>query len=145
VDALRQHGAAAKADMEALWRRVVFNILISNSDDHLRNHGFLYAGQDGWRLSPAYDLNPVPTDAKPRILSTAINENDNSASLALALDVAGYFELDAAQAREIAGQVGKAVSQWRHEAARHGLSKTEIDRMASAFEHEDLRLAIGRQ
>ena len=69
VDALRQHGAAPKADMEALWRRLVFNILISNTDDHLRNHGFLYAGQEGWRLSPAYDLNPVPTDIKPRILA----------------------------------------------------------------------------
>ena len=58
VDALRQHGAAPKADMEALWRRLVFNILISNTDDHLRNHGFLYKGPAGWRLSPAYDLNP---------------------------------------------------------------------------------------
>jgi serine/threonine-protein kinase HipA len=145
VDALRQHGAAPKADMQALWRRVVFNILISNSDDHLRNHGFLYAGQDGWRLSPAYDLNPVPADVKPRILSTAINEHDNTASLTLALDVAGYFELGAAQAREIAGQVGKAVSKWRDESARRGLSKAEIDRMASAFEHRDLRLASGRQ
>jgi serine/threonine-protein kinase HipA len=55
---------------------------------------FLYAGQEGWRLSPAYDLNPVPTDIKPRILSTAINEDDNTASLALAMEVAGYFELD---------------------------------------------------
>src|SRR5271170_5363078 len=144
VDALRQHSAAPKADMEALWRRVVFNILISNSDDHLRNHGFLYAGQDGWRLSPAYDLNPEPTDVKPRILSTAINEDDNTASLALALNVAKYFDLDSAQAREIAGQVGKAVSKWRDEAARYGLRKAEIDRMASAFEHDDLRLAIGR-
>jgi serine/threonine-protein kinase HipA len=141
VDALRQHGAAPKEDMEALWRRLVFNLLISNTDDHLRNHGFLYAGQEGWRLSPAYDLNPVPTDIKPRILATAINENDNTASLALALDVAEYFELDAGKAREIAVQVGKVVSLWRDEAARHGLSKTEIDRMASAFEHEDLRLA----
>jgi len=95
VDALRQHGAAPQADMEALWRRLVFNILISNTDDHLRNHGFLYEGQAGWRLSPAYDLNPVPTDIKPRILSTAINEDDNTASLALAIEVAGYFELDA--------------------------------------------------
>jgi serine/threonine-protein kinase HipA len=61
------------------------------------------------------------------------------------VDVAGYFELDAAQAREIAGQVGKAVSKWRDESARHGLSKAEIDRMASAFEHQDLRRASGRQ
>jgi serine/threonine-protein kinase HipA len=143
VDALRQHGAAAKADMEALWRRLVFNILISNTDDHLRNHGFLYAGQEGWRLSPAYDLNPVPTDIKPRILATAINEDDNTASLPLAMEVAGYFELEDGKAREIAKQVGKAVSKWRDEAARHGLTKNEIERMASAFEHEDLKAARG--
>ena len=127
--------------MEALWRRLVFNILISNTDDHLRNHGFLYAGQEGWRLSPAYDLNPVPTDIKPRLLSTAINEDDNTASLALAMEVAGYFELEDAKAREIAAEVGKAVSKWRDEAARHGLTKAEIDRMASAYEHEDLKAA----
>lgn len=144
VDALRQHGAAPKDDMQALWRRLVFNVLISNTDDHLRNHGFLYEGPDGWRLSPAYDLNPVPTDIKPRILTTAINEDDNTASLALAMEVAGYFELDADKAREIAAQVGNAVSKWRDEAARHGLTKPEIDRMASAFEHQDLEMARGR-
>jgi serine/threonine-protein kinase HipA len=142
VDAIRQHGAEPKADMEALWRRLVFNILISNTDDHLRNHGFLYAGQEGWRLSPAYDLNPVPTDIKPRILATAINEDDGTASLALAMEVAGYFELDTENARKIAAQVGKAITKWRNEASRHGLSKTEIDRMASAFEHEDLKAAL---
>jgi serine/threonine-protein kinase HipA len=142
VDALRQHGAAPKADMEVLWRRVVFNILISNTDDHLRNHGFLYEGSDGWRLSPAYDLNPVPTDMKPRILSTAINEDDSTASLALAMSVAKYFELDVAKAGEIAKQVGRSVSKWRNEAARHGISKSEIDRMASAFEHQDLEEAL---
>jgi serine/threonine-protein kinase HipA len=141
VDALRQHGAAPKDDMAALWRRLVFNILISSTDDHLRNHGFLYEGPDGWRLSPAYDLNPVPTDIKPRILTTAINEDDNTASLALALDVAGYFELDADKARAVAAQVGKAVAKWRDEAGRNGLTKPEIDRMASAFEHGDLEMA----
>ena len=144
VDALRQHGAAPKDDIQALWRRLVFNILISNTDDHLRNHGFLYEGPDGWRLSPAYDLNPVPTDIKPRILSTAINEDDNTASLALAMEVAGYFELDADKAREIAAQVGNAVSTWRDEAVRHGLTKAEIDRMSSAFEHQDLEMARRR-
>jgi len=142
VDALRQHGAAPKADMEALWRRIVFSILISNTDDHLRNHGFLYTGSDGWRLSPAYDLNPVPTDIKPRILTTAINEDDSTASLALAKDVARYFELDTAKAREIAAHVGKAVSKWRDEAAWHGIGKSEIDRMASAFEHADLKATL---
>ena len=141
VDALRQHGAAPKADMEALWRRIVFNILISNTDDHLRNHGFLYDGGDGWRLSPAYDLNPVPTHVKPRILTTNITEDDGTASLKLAISVAKYFELDEAKSREIVKQVAGAVSKWRAEAARNGLTKNEIDRMASAFEHADLREA----
>src|SRR6202040_1940901 len=144
VDALRQHGAEPKADMEALWRRLVFNILISNTDDHLRNHGFLYVGREGWRLSPAYDLNPVPTDIKPRILATAINEDDSTASLALAMEVAGYFELDAAHARKIAAEVGNVVAKWRDEAAQHGLSKAEVDRMMSAFEHKDLEMARER-
>jgi serine/threonine-protein kinase HipA len=61
-DILCQHGAAPKEDMHALWRRIVFSILISNTDDHLSNHGFLWSGPAGWRLSPAYDLNPVPID-----------------------------------------------------------------------------------
>ncbi len=144
VDALRQYGAAPKADMEALWRRVVFHILISNTDDHLRNHGFLYQGQEGWRLSPAYDLNPVPIDIKPRVLSTAINEDDATASLPLAIEVAGYFELDNNRAKEIAAEVGRAVSKWQNEAARLGVTKSEVERMASAFDHEDLRTALGK-
>jgi serine/threonine-protein kinase HipA len=141
VDALRQHGAAPRDDIQALWRRMVFNILISNTDDHLRNHGFLHEGQAGWRLSPTYDINPVPVDLKPRVLSTAVNEDDATASLVLAMEVAGYFELTDPEAREIAGVVGRAVATWRAEAARHGLAKAAIDRMASAFEHDDLKAA----
>lgn len=142
VDALRRYGASPKQDMHELWRRIVFNILISNTDDHLRNHAFLYAGPDGWRLAPAYDLNPVPTDIKPRILTTAIDLDDGSASLDLAMSVVGYFELDEGKARVIAAEVGKAVTTWREEAARLGLTQAEIDRMASAFEHEDLKAAL---
>ena len=141
VDALRQYGAAPKEDIPALFRRVVFNILISNTDDHLRNHGFLYDGPDGWRLAPTYDLNPVPVDIKPRVLSTAIDLDDGTASLALALEVAAYFELNLEQAREITAEVGSAVVGWRDIAAQGSLSKAEIDRMASAFEHEDLENA----
>lgn len=144
VDALRQHGASPKEDIEALWRRLVFNILISNTDDHLRNHGFLYEGQAGWRLSPAYDLNPMPIDLKPRVLSTMITEDDSTASLHLAMEVAGYFDLNASKAKTIAAEVAQSVSIWRKEAARHGLSKTGIDRMASAFEHDDLKQALGK-
>lgn len=144
VDALRQHGAAPKEDMHALWRRIVFSILISNTDDHLRNHGFLYAGPDGWRLAPAYDVNPVPTDIKPRVLATAIDLDDSTASLDRAMAVAGYFQLDASAARGVAAEVGQAVATWRGAAARLGLTPPEIDRMASAFEHEDLRAALSR-
>jgi serine/threonine-protein kinase HipA len=144
VDALRQYGAATKQDMKALWRRIVFSILISNTDDHLRNHGFLYADSGGgWRLAPAYDLNPVPTDIKPRILTTAISYEDGTASLALALSVAERFELRKNDARDIIREIGNAVVRWREEAIAVGISRAEIDRMASAFEHDDLA-AVGR-
>jgi serine/threonine-protein kinase HipA len=128
--------------MHELWRRMVFNILVSNTDDHLRNHGFLYAGPDGWRLAPAYDLNPVPVDIRPRVLTTAIDLDDATASLELAREVAGYFELDDTHARAIAKEVGQAVSDWRGEAVLGGLPVAQIDRMASAFEHDDLRAAL---
>lgn len=141
VDALRQHGSAPKEDMHALWRRIVFSILISNTDDHLRNHGFLYAGPEGWRLAPAYDLNPVPVDMKPRVLSTLISFDDGTASLELAMEVAGYFGLKAAEARKIAGEVGRVVRKWRTWAAKLGASSGEMERMASAFEHADLKAA----
>jgi len=81
VDALRQWGSAPKEDIRMLWRRIVFSILISNTDDHLRNHGFLYQGSAGWRLSPAYDVNPVPIDVKPRVLATTIDLDSGTASL----------------------------------------------------------------
>jgi len=145
VDALRRHGASPQQDMRALWRRIVFSIMISNTDDHLRNHGFLYAGPAGWRLSPAYDLNPVPTDINPRILATAIDLSDCTASLKLALEVAAYFELDRNEARKTAAEVGQAVSAWRREARKLGLTAPEIDRMSSSFEHEDLRDALAGQ
>ena len=141
VDVLRRYGAAPKEDMRSLWRRIVFSILISNTDDHLRNHAFLYDGTEGWRLAPAYDLNPVPVDIKPRVLATAIDLDAGDASLDLARSVAGYFGLDDGEARVITLEVGHAVAGWRREAARHGLTAAAIDRMASAFEHEDLAAA----
>lgn len=142
VDALRQYGAAPKKDMLNLWRRVLFSVLISNTDDHLRNHGFLYNGPDGWRLSPAYDLNPVPVDIKPRVLATAIDLDDGTASLDVALGVADYFELNHAEACKIAREVGQAVDGWREVATSLGLTSSQIDRVASAFEHDDLGKAL---
>ena len=142
VDILRQHGASPREDMRQLWQRIVFSILISNTDDHLRNHGFLWAGPTGWRLSPAYDLNPVPADIRPRILSTAIDFEDSRASVELAFHVASYFELSEPESRAIAAEVGAAVAMWRKVAARLGLSSTETDRMSSAFEHDDLKAVL---
>ncbi len=145
ADAIRRFGAATRSDLEQLWRRLVFNVLISNTDDHLRNHGFLYAGEGGWRLSPAYDLNPVPLDFGPRFLVTAIGENidDTSASLELAFDVAVYFDLEQEQARTIAREVAEACAQWRDRAGAHGLGGSEIDLMRTAFEHDERDTALG--
>lgn len=137
VDVLRQVGGAPVEDMRMLWRRIVLNILISNTDDHLRNHGFLFNDPAGWRLSPAYDINPVPTDIKPRVLSTAINLDDATASLDLAFEVASYFEITTGDAHQIANEVATAVSSWRSVALNFGISTKQIERMASAFEHPD--------
>jgi serine/threonine-protein kinase HipA len=144
VEALRRHGAAVKDDLAQLWRRVVLNVLISNTDDHLRNHGFLYKGPGGWHLSPAYDMNPVPVDVKPRLLSTAIDLDDPSASIDLALANAEYFGLKDKDARNIAAGIAAVVSGWRKVAESIGLNRTEVDRMASAFEHDDLKKALAR-
>lgn len=141
VDALRQYGSLPEKDMHELWRRIVFSILISNTDDHLRNHGFLYDGA-GWTLSPAYDLNPTPVDIKPRILSTAIDEEDTRASLKLAFSVIDYFELEMKVAQKIVAEVARAVSHWRDVARACGIKNHEVERMASAFEHDDAKAAL---
>jgi serine/threonine-protein kinase HipA len=142
VDALKQHGAHPSGDSTALWRRVVFNVLISNTDDHLRNHGFLYERYKGWVLSPLYDVNPTPIEVRARVLTTMIDLDDSTASLDLALSVAGEFGLTQAEAKKIAREVAEAVAKWREVALKYRISRREIERMASAFEHEDLRQAL---
>jgi serine/threonine-protein kinase HipA len=142
VDVLRQGGTAVDEDAAQLWRRMVFNILISNTDDHLRNHGFLREAR-GWRLSPAYDLNPVPIDVKPRVHCLAFSELDDEASVDTGLSVAQAFGLAIVKARVILGEVGAAVVDWRAAAVRCGLTAAQIGRMDSAFEHEELRKATG--
>ena len=142
ADALRSHGAAPRKDLEELWRRVVFSVLVSNTDDHLRNHGFLHERGLGWRLSPAFDLNPTPTDERARVLATNIDEHDGTASLELALATAGYYGIGPRGARRIAGEVGAAVGDWREVARGMGATRREADRMESAFAHEDLEGAL---
>ena len=109
----------------------------SNADDHLRNHGFLYDGAGGWRLSPAYDMNPTPLDVKARVLSLAIDEADDTASLDVAFGMARQCGLKQPAAQEIVQEVQTAVAQWRACAASSGLNTRDMARMASAFEHEE--------
>jgi serine/threonine-protein kinase HipA len=142
VDTLSQYGAQGKGDAHALYRRVVFNVLISNVDDHLRNHGFLWSGKAGWTLSPAYDLNPVPTDIKSRVLTTNIDLDEGTCSLDLLESAADYFALTLAQARAIISEVASVTATWRDTAKAVGAQSAEINRMASAFEHDDLRQAL---
>lgn len=142
VDALSSQGAQAKRDTRELYRRVAFNVLVSNVDDHLRNHGFLRTDKSGWVLSPAYDINPVPVDLKARVLTTNIDLEEGTCSVDLLESAAGYFALSLKDARSILGQVADATSRWRAVAREVGAASTEIDRMASAFEHDDLRHAL---
>jgi len=142
VDALTQHGARAKADAQALFRRVAFSVMISNVDDHLRNHGFLWLGNAGWSLSPAYDLNPVPSDIKARVLATNIDLDEGTCSIDLLEAAAEYFGLGLEPARAIIKEVAIVTALWRDVAKEVGARAVEITRMASAFQHDDLRKAL---
>jgi serine/threonine-protein kinase HipA len=109
--------------------------MIANTDDHLKNHGFLYdESGKGWRLSPAYDLNPTPIDRKRRHLSTAIYEENDSASIEVAMEVIDHFRIKKAMATQIVSEVGDSVKVWREVALGFGISKKECDIMRSAFD-----------
>jgi serine/threonine-protein kinase HipA len=140
--ALIQNGSAPNQDLAELWKRIVFSIMISNTDDHLRNHGFLYERNRGWKLSPIYDINPTPIEIRPRILTTAIDYDNRAASLEIALKVIKEFRLNKRQANKIVKDIVRAVKQWRKIALSFGLSKKAVDRMASAFEHEDMNKVL---
>ena len=113
-----------------MFRRIVFSMAVSNTDDHLRNHGFLLAEQ-GWVLSPMYDVNP---DIYGNALSLGISDNDNSINFELAIETASYYNIDTRDAKNIVADIRKIVSEnWRALAGYRGLSKDAIDRMEPAF------------
>jgi serine/threonine-protein kinase HipA len=141
ADALSRVGARADADLRELYRRLAFNVLVSNVDDHLRNHGFLWVGREGWCLSPAFDLNPTPVDVRERRLTTNIDLDDGTCDLGLVLAVAPFFGLPRLEARAEVRSVAESVGAWRVVAAGLGAGRSEIDRMSSAFEHADARAA----
>lgn len=134
ADVIVRHSPSASEDLRELWRRMTFSVLISNFDDHLRNHGFLRTSTAGWTLSPAFDLNPDPRGE--RYLSTAIDYDDTEARIDLLLEVAPEFRLDATEALQTLADVHAAVSQWRTVAHGLGADDDDLDRMAAAFEHD---------
>jgi serine/threonine-protein kinase HipA len=129
VDFLTTHGGNAEADLEELWRRIVFSISVSNTDDHLRNHGFILQ-PEGWVLSPAYDINPVETGTG---LSLNISDNDNALDFNLAMEVAKFFRLDEERANKILEEVTNAVKHWRSVAKKWGISNAECELKSRAF------------
>ncbi len=133
---IEERSTAATADLHQLWRRMAFSILISNTDDHLRNHGFLHERGESWTLSPAFDINPDP-DPGPKDLSTAIDFTDTRASVNTLMSVAAYFRLDASDALEVLTKVTRAVARWRQVAKSHGLQQQDLGVMAPAFEHAE--------
>jgi serine/threonine-protein kinase HipA len=130
AECIARVGARTNSDLEELWRRIVFNICISNTDDHLRNHGFLLT-QKGWILSPAYDLNPVP-DA--RGLTLNIDKTSNTLDLELAASVAAQFRVKPDRSKQIMEEVTKAVNEWPVLAAKMGIPRAEREKMSVAFE-----------
>ena len=134
AEVIEQRSPAPTSDLRELWRRMAFSVLISNTDDHLRNHGFLHERGESWALSPAFDVNPNP-DPGPKHLSTAIDFTDTRASVNTLMSVAGSFRLDADSARMVLADVVNAVAAWPGVAKSHGLSSREIELMKPAFEH----------
>ncbi|MCQ2303976.1 MAG: HipA domain-containing protein [Bacteroidales bacterium] len=126
---LLSNGANVDADLRELWRRIVFNIAISNCDDHLRNHGFLLTPK-GWVLSPAFDLNP---DEYGNGLKLNISENDNSLDFDLALEIASYFRMSNNDAKSVLEMMKGKVSRWRNLATMIGISKYEQEMCSAAF------------
>lgn len=134
-DALIQDSSSATDDLHELWRRVCFTVLISNYDDHLRNHGFLRNQHGGWSLAPMFDVNPVPSPGT-RLLSTAIDFDSTAADIDLVMDVAPEFRLTGAEAREALREVCAAVSAWPQIARHFGIPQPEVAQMRPAFEHD---------
>jgi serine/threonine-protein kinase HipA len=140
VDAIRVHGADARADIEELWRRIAFSILITNVDDHLRNHGFLYEDREFWRLSPAFDINPSPE--RVRELKTWISEDAGpDMTIDSLMSVIAYFRITKARAKEILSEVVRSVESWRTTGQTIGMRDEELEPFVDAFEHGECSAA----
>lgn len=133
AEAMLQHGANPQRDLPELWRRAAFSLMVSNTDDHLRNHGFLRSHSEGWNLSPLFDVNPTPADIAPRVLTTPLTPDGDEVSRDSLLEWAGLFRLRLQEAKESWSQLEAAVSSWRAAASQFRIPKKEQDRMAESF------------
>ena len=127
---IRANGCRPKRDLLELWRRIVFSMAVNNTDDHLRNHGFIYTPQ-GWRLSPLYDVNPVPYGDN---LSLMVDDKDSTVDVDLALETAQYYDIDLHEAKGIVADMFRIVKDnWRELAKNNGLGRNAIEKMYAAF------------
>lgn len=130
VSFIRQNGATPEKDLRELWKRIIFNMAVSNTDDHLRNHGFILT-KSGWKLSPLYDVNPVPYGD---MLSLNVSMDDSSISIELAVSVAKYFDIDEEEAIKLANEIRAAVrNNWERLARDNGLTRGACEYMKPAF------------
>jgi serine/threonine-protein kinase HipA len=143
ADGIRQFGNDVQGDLRELWRRLVFSLLASNYDDHLRNHGFLMHEPGKWSLSPAYDINPVPVVDRVRVNKTAISEEQTEPSIAGAMAAAVRFGLKPKEAKTILQEVFNVVSGWRKTGRHLQIKSSTLDAYASAFKHEMMDEAHG--
>lgn len=141
ADAIRQYGDDVPSDLRELWRRLIFSLLASNYDDHMRNHGFLMREPERWSLSPAYDVNPVPEKDRVRVNKTPITEGNEEPGIQVSLSAASRFGLKAQEAKAILGEVFTAVSAWRKVGQRLWFKASTLDAYASAFENLNMQEA----
>lgn len=136
VDALRVHGATVQADLDELWRRMAYSVLITNVDDHLHNHGFLHVERGLWRLAPAFDLNPFPD--RVRELKTWVSADTGpEATIGALMSVIAYFRISARRAKEMLREVERAVAGWRQAGRALGMTARDLEDFAEAFEHPE--------
>lgn len=142
ADVIRQISREPLIDLRELWKRLVFTILVSNTDDHLKNHGFVYSGRNLWRLSPAFDINPSPD--RHRILATGIMSDEPfDASLSLALEASFFFDIDRNESLKVAKEIAEIITRnWRNEMKSQGMSSKDLKLYEPAFEHDDTEAAL---
>ena len=130
VSFIKSNGAEPNNDLKELWKRIVFNMAVSNTDDHLRNHGFILTS-DGWHLSPLYDVNPVPYGDE---LSLNVSEDDCSINIELAIETAEYYNMSVEEARTAAAKICETVREhWKALAIKYGINRSNIEYMNPAF------------